>query len=80
MNERGERGGTETPCSADGRVAGPLPLRPSVQRRESGGTSDLCLRLVDSRVRFPGAVARMVVAAAYWNDYARKARGSVSYQ
>jgi hypothetical protein len=22
----------------------------------------------------------MVVAAAYWNDYARKARGSVSYQ
>ena len=24
----GERGGTETPCSAEGRIAGPLPLRP----------------------------------------------------
>ena len=64
---RGEREGAKFLFSADGRIAGPLPLRPSVRRWESGGTSDLCLRLVDSRVWLPVGAARVVVAAAAWN-------------
>jgi hypothetical protein len=67
VSERGGREGTEIPCSADGRVAGPLPLRPSMRRWESGGTPDLCPRPVNSRVRLPGGAARVVVAAASWN-------------
>jgi hypothetical protein len=67
---RGERKGAEIPCSADGRIAGCLPLRLSLWRREGGGAVDLCPRLVDSRVRLPIGAGRVVVAAAMWNKVA----------
>jgi hypothetical protein len=67
--ERGEREVVQVPRSADGRSAGPLPLRPPLRWWESGGTSDPCLRRVDSRVGFPGGAGE-VVAAALWNKVA----------
>jgi hypothetical protein len=66
---RREREGAQIPCSADGRTVGRLPLR-SLRRRESGGTFDLCPRLVDSRVGLPVGAGRVVVLAAVWNKVA----------
>ena len=68
--ERGEREGAEIPCSAEDQVAGLLLLRLSEWRREGGGIVDLCLRLVDSRVRSPVGAGRVVVAASSWNKVA----------
>lgn len=68
--ERGEREVVQVPRSADGRSAGPLPLRPPLRWWESGGTSDPCLRRVDSRVGFPGGAGEVVAAAALWNKVA----------
>jgi hypothetical protein len=47
---RGEQEKPSFPRPSAGRTAGSLPLRPPFRRRESGGTADLCVGRVDSRV------------------------------
>ena len=56
---------------ADGRSAGPLPLRPPLRWRESGGTPDPCLRRVQSRVVVSRGAGEVVAAASSWNNGAR---------
>lgn len=59
---------SSVPRSADGQIGGLLPLRLLLRRLESGGTSDLCLRCVDSRVGYPAGAGEVVAAALLWNN------------
>lgn len=67
---RGKKGVGFVPRSADGRIGSLFPLRLLFRRLGSGGTSDPCLRCVDSRVGSPDGAGEVAAAALWWNNSA----------